>query len=47
VAGPALGHRLTLRPEVWVQQIRAEDIVGEILDSVPAPTAEEAPGARR
>jgi len=42
VAVPALAHRLTLRPELWVQRIRAEDIVQEALDSVPTPPAEDA-----
>jgi MoxR-like ATPase len=37
VAIPALGHRLTLRPELWVQRVRGEDVVSECLDSVPAP----------
>ena len=42
VAIPALAHRLTLRPELWVQRIRAEDVVQEALDSVPTPPAEDA-----
>ena len=42
VAVPALAHRLTLRPELWVQRIRAEDVVQEALDSVPTPPAEDA-----
>ena len=33
VAVPALAHRLTLRPELWVQRISAEDVVRERLDS--------------
>jgi MoxR-like ATPase len=37
VAVPALGHRLTLRPELWVQRVRGEDVVGECLKSVPTP----------
>jgi MoxR-like ATPase len=41
VAGPALAHRLTLRPELWVQQVRAEDVVVERLETVPTPPAEE------
>jgi MoxR-like ATPase len=41
VAVPALAHRLTLRPELWVQRIRAEDIVAETLESVPTPPAED------
>jgi MoxR-like ATPase len=43
VAVPALAHRLTLRPELWVQRIRGEDIVREALDSVPTPPAEPEP----
>ena len=31
VAVPALAHRLTLRPELWVQRISAEDVVRERL----------------
>jgi MoxR-like ATPase len=41
VAVPALAHRLTLRPELWVQRIRGEDIVEEALESVPTPPAED------
>ena len=41
VAVPALAHRLTLRPELWVQRIRGDDIVREALDSVPTPEAED------
>ena len=41
VAPPALAHRLTLRPELWVQQVRAEDVVAERLETVPTPPAEE------
>jgi MoxR-like ATPase len=40
VAVPALGHRLTLRPELWVQRVRGEDVVAECLDSVPTPALE-------
>jgi len=42
VAVPALAHRLVLRPELWVQRIRAEAVIDECLGSVPAPSAEEA-----
>jgi MoxR-like ATPase len=41
VAVPALAHRLTLRPELWVQRVSAEDIVRERLDTVPTPAAED------
>jgi MoxR-like ATPase len=41
VAVPALSHRLMLRPELWVQQIRPEDVVRESLETVPTPAAED------
>jgi MoxR-like ATPase len=37
VAVPALAHRLSLRPELWVQRMRGEDVVAECLDTVPTP----------
>jgi MoxR-like ATPase len=42
VAVPALAHRLTLKPELWVQRISADEIVRETLEQVPTPSAEEA-----
>jgi MoxR-like ATPase len=45
VAVPALSHRLMLKPELWVQQLAAEDIVRELLETVPTPAAEAAPAA--
>jgi len=42
VAVPALAHRLTLRPELWVQRVRGEDVVAEALETVPTPPAEDA-----
>jgi MoxR-like ATPase len=41
VAAPALAHRLTLRPELWVQRIRPDDIVAEVLATVPTPPPDE------
>jgi MoxR-like ATPase len=41
VAVSALAHRLTLKPELWVQRIRAEDVVSDALESVPTPPAED------
>jgi MoxR-like ATPase len=40
IAVPALAHRLTLRPELWVQRVRPEDVVAERLETVPTPPAE-------
>src|SRR5262249_55327329 len=42
VAVPALAHRLMVRPELWVQRLRAEDVVAEALETVPTPPAEDA-----
>ncbi len=54
---PALAHRVTLRPELWVRQINADDVIAELARSVPAPQtlpedkrsdgAEDRPGAFR
>ena len=47
LAVPALSHRITLRPELWVQRIRAEDVVRECLESDPTPATlapERSPG---
>jgi MoxR-like ATPase len=41
IAIPALAHRLTLRPELWVQRIRGEDVIAEALETVPTPPAED------
>jgi MoxR-like ATPase len=41
VAVPALSHRLMLKPELWVQRVRPEDVVREVLDTVPTPAAED------
>jgi MoxR-like ATPase len=37
VAVPALAHRLSLRPELWVRRITGDDIVTELLSTVPSP----------
>jgi len=41
VAVAALAHRLVLRPELWVQDVSAEDVVREILETVATPKAED------
>ncbi|MGH3320457.1 MAG: AAA family ATPase [Streptosporangiaceae bacterium] len=40
VAVPALAHRVTLRPELWVRQIHADQVIGDLLDEVPTPRTE-------
>jgi MoxR-like ATPase len=37
VAVPALAHRVTLRPELWVRQVSADDVVAKLLSAVPTP----------
>jgi MoxR-like ATPase len=41
IAVPALAHRLSLRPELWVERRRSDDIVRELLDQVPTPAIEQ------
>jgi len=41
IAVPALSHRLTLPPELWVQRVRPEEVIAEVLSSVPTPAPEE------
>ena len=40
VAAAALGHRLVLRPELWVRRVSGEDVVAEVLAAVPTPTTQ-------
>jgi MoxR-like ATPase len=49
VAVPALAHRITLRPELWVRQVSADDIVSRLLAGVPTPRTDPrvAPAAAR
>jgi MoxR-like ATPase len=42
IAVPALGHRLVLRPELWVQRRTGDDVVAEVLDEVPTPSTDDA-----
>jgi MoxR-like ATPase len=37
IAVAALAHRITLRPELWVRQVSADDVVARLLDAVPVP----------
>ncbi len=39
LAVPAMAHRITLRPEMWVRRIRGEDVVNELLRRLPVPRA--------
>jgi len=37
LAPPAVAHRITLRPEMWVRKIQGSDIVEELLRRLPVP----------
>ncbi len=39
VAVPALSHRVTLRPELWLRRVTAEDVIGGLLADVPVPVS--------
>jgi MoxR-like ATPase len=43
VAIPALAHRITLRPEMWLRRIDPATIVTEIVDATPAPASGAVP----
>jgi len=43
VGVPALAHRLVLKPELWVQRLSPEDVVRDVLATVPTPPAEDVP----
>jgi len=39
LAAPAMAHRISLRPEMWVRRIHAEEVVADILRRLPVPRA--------
>ena len=41
IAVPALAHRLALKPELWVERRRSDDVVRELLDQVPTPAVQQ------
>jgi MoxR-like ATPase len=43
VAGPALAHRITLRPEMWLRRIDPAAIVDEVVAATPAPASGAVP----
>ncbi|MBQ0902967.1 MoxR family ATPase [Micromonospora sp. U21] len=52
VAAPALAHRITLRPEMWLRRVDPAFVVGEVLEGTPAPASGALPsyaagGSRR
>jgi MoxR-like ATPase len=44
LAVPAFGHRITLRPEMWVRSMHGSDVVEQLLKRVPVPRASEPTG---
>ena len=43
LAHPALDHRVTVKPELWLQNATGAGVVDSVLDQVPVPVAEEDP----
>ncbi|MFP4512678.1 MAG: AAA family ATPase [Acidimicrobiales bacterium] len=41
IAIPALGHRVILRPELWVRGVSGDEVIARILEVVPTPRAED------
>ncbi|PQP18171.1 AAA family ATPase [Rhodococcus opacus] len=39
LAVPAVAHRISLRPEMWVRRIRSDDVLAELLRRLPVPRA--------
>ncbi len=39
VAVPALAHRMTLRPEMWLRRVDPDQVVREVVEAVPAPAS--------
>ncbi|WP_029117209.1 MoxR family ATPase [Mycobacterium sp. URHB0044] len=37
LAVPAMAHRVSLRPEMWVRQVRSSDVIADLLRRVPVP----------
>ncbi|MDP9239110.1 MAG: MoxR family ATPase [Actinomycetota bacterium] len=44
LAVPALAHRLTLKPEMWLRRVEPADIIRGVLDEVPVPATAALPG---
>jgi MoxR-like ATPase len=42
IAVPALAHRITLRPELWVRQVSSDDVIARLLTTVPTPQTDPA-----
>ena len=42
IAVPALAHRITLHPELWVRQVSSDDVIVRLLATVPTPQTDPA-----
>jgi MoxR-like ATPase len=42
IAVPALAHRITLHPELWVRQVSSDDVIARLLATVPTPQTDPA-----
>ena len=47
VAVPALAHRVTLRPELWVRQVSSDEVMTKLLAAVPTPRTDPNPKTAR
>jgi MoxR-like ATPase len=43
MAGPALAHRISLRPEVWLRKVDPAAVIAEVCAQVPAPASAQLP----
>ncbi len=43
LAHPALDHRVTVRPELWLQNATGAGVVDAVLEQVPVPVASPQP----
>jgi len=39
VAVPALAHRITLRPELWLRRVEPATVVADVLERTPVPAS--------
>lgn len=44
LAVPAFGHRISLRPEMWVRSVHGTDVVDQLLKRLPVPRTTTGPG---
>lgn len=43
LATPAVAHRITLRPEMWVRRVQGSDVVEDLLRRLPVPRTAQVP----